>query len=93
MFIKKSVTTEVFAIDWFDLVEYCPGLAGKTPEDVETYALAHRDEITRAVVEWGADQVWYEPEYAWTNFVAGANWELGEYGGEVLVQLVLCRAD
>ena len=95
MFIKKSVTTEVFAIDWFDLVEYCPGLVGLSPEDADDYALAHRhdDVITRAVVDWAADQVWPEPEYRWTNFVAGANWELGALPGEVLVQCVLCRAD
>ena len=93
MVIRKNITTDVCLINMSDLVEYCPALAGLSTDAAEDYARAHRDVITRAVVEWGADQVWSEPEYRWTNYVSGANWELGALPGEVLVQCVLCRAD
>ena len=90
MFTKKSVTTEVFALSWAELAEYCPALKDLSADAAEFYALGHHDEITRALVPWAADMsIWDEPEYYWTKTFVSTHWEPGE-PGEVLVQFVLC---
>lgn len=90
-FATKSVTTEVFDVRWSDLVEYSPGLAGLSPADAATYALANRYEIARALESWArALSIWDKPEYCWAKTIDSTNWGLGEELGGVRVQFVLC---
>lgn len=91
MVTKKSVTTEVFVIRWADLEEYCPELEDLSPTDADDYALAHCDEITRALVAWAKDlSIWDKPDYAWAKSIDSVHWEADKSLLKLLVQFVLC---